>query len=74
MPTPVNNKKYTVGELRTLNARIRQAVKTRQLALPDPDDFVRLMNRVREKQSQARPKWKDPRGGCPPVRAAHARF
>jgi hypothetical protein len=48
---PRNAEKYTAGELRTLKARIRQAAKARKVALPDPDEFVDLMNRVRKKKS-----------------------
>jgi hypothetical protein len=45
-----NAEKYTAGELRTLKARIRQASKARKVALPDPDGFVKLMDRVRKKK------------------------
>jgi hypothetical protein len=47
---PRNAEKYTAGELRTLKARIRQAAKARKVALPDPDEFVELMDRVRKKR------------------------
>jgi hypothetical protein len=46
---PSNAEKYTAGELRTLKSRIRQAAKARKLALPDPNEFVELMARVRKK-------------------------
>jgi hypothetical protein len=45
-----NSEKYAAGELRTLKARIRQAAKARKVALPDPDEFVDLMARVRKKK------------------------
>ena len=48
---PRNAKKYAPGELRTMRARIRAAAKARKVALPDPDEFVRLMARVRKKRS-----------------------
>jgi hypothetical protein len=47
---PRNAEKYTAGELRTIRARIRAAAKTRKVALPDPDEFVELMARVRKKR------------------------
>jgi hypothetical protein len=47
---PRNAEKYTAGELRTLKARIRRASKARKVALPDPDEFVKLMDRVRKKK------------------------
>jgi uncharacterized protein DUF6582 len=47
---PNNAEKYTAGELRTLRARIRSAAKARKVALPHPDEFVELMDRVRRKR------------------------
>jgi len=47
---PRNAEKYTPGEQRTLKARMRAAAKARKVALPDPDEFVELMNRVRKKR------------------------
>jgi hypothetical protein len=47
---PSNAEKYTAGELRTLKARIRRAAKARKVVLPDPDEFVELMARVRKKK------------------------
>ena len=44
---PSNAAKYTAGERRTLRTRIRQAAKTRGVTLPNPDEFVKLMARVR---------------------------
>ena len=46
---PRNAEKYTAGEVRTIKARIRAAAKARKMALPDPDEFVELMDRVRKK-------------------------
>jgi hypothetical protein len=47
---PRNAEKYTPGEQRTLKARIRAAAKAQKVALPDPDEFVELMDRVRKKK------------------------
>jgi len=47
---PRNAEKYTPAEQRTLKARIRAAAKARKVALPDPDEFVELMDLVRKKR------------------------
>jgi hypothetical protein len=47
---PSNAEKYTPAELRTIRARIRRAARARALELPDPDEFVKLMARVRKKR------------------------
>jgi Family of unknown function (DUF6582) len=47
---PRNAQKYTPGEQRTLKARIRAAAKARKVALPDPDEVVELMDRVRKRK------------------------
>ena len=46
-----NAEKYTPQEARTIKSRVRRAAKTRGVALPDPDEFVELMARVRKKRS-----------------------
>jgi hypothetical protein len=46
---PRNSAKYTSAEVRTIKSRIRQVAKERKVALPDPDDFMELMRRVRRK-------------------------
>ncbi len=46
----VNARKYSAQEVRTIKARIRRAAKARKVALPDPDEFVELMKRVRKKR------------------------
>ena len=46
---PTNSAKYTAAERRTIVSRIRRAAKTRKVALPDPDEFVELMARVRRR-------------------------
>lgn len=48
---PSNRSKYTKAETRTIQARIRRAAEARNVELPDPDEFVKLMNRVRKKRS-----------------------
>ena len=47
---PSNAAKYTAGERRLIKGRIRQAAKSRKVALPDPDEFVKLMDRVRKRK------------------------
>jgi hypothetical protein len=47
---PRNAAKYTAAEVRTIKARARRAAKTRKVTLPDPDEFVKLMDRVRKKR------------------------
>ena len=47
---PSNAEKYTAGEVRTIKARVRHAATARRVALPDPDEFVELMGRVRKKR------------------------
>jgi hypothetical protein len=47
---PSNARKYTAGELRTIKARVRRAAKARKVELPDPDEFVELMARVRRRR------------------------
>jgi hypothetical protein len=48
---PSNAKKYPSQEVRTIKVRVRKAAKSRGVALPDPDEFVELMARVRKKRS-----------------------
>jgi len=47
---PTNAAKYSLEEVRTIKVRIRRAAKARKVALPDPDEFVELMDRVRKKR------------------------
>jgi hypothetical protein len=47
---PNNAAKYTPGERRTIISRIRKAAKARRVALPDPDEFVKRMARVRRQR------------------------
>ena len=48
---PGNSEKYSTREVRTIRARIRRAAKARRVELPDPDQFVELMARVRKRRS-----------------------
>ena len=47
---PTNAEKYTAAEVRTIKSRVRRAARGRGVALPDPDEFVELMARVRRKR------------------------
>jgi hypothetical protein len=47
---PRNAEKYTAAEVRTIKARVRRAAKARKVTLPDPDEFMKLMDRVRKKR------------------------
>ena len=47
---PRSAAKYTAAEARAIKARVRQAAKARKVTLPDPDEFVELMRRVRKKR------------------------
>jgi hypothetical protein len=46
---PRNAAKYTGDEVRTIRRRIRRAAKARKVKLPDPDEFVELMARLRKR-------------------------
>ena len=47
---PLNAEKYTAAEARTIKARVRRAAKARKVTLPDPAEFMKLMDRVRKKR------------------------
>jgi hypothetical protein len=47
---PSNAAKYTAPERRLIQGRIRGAAKRRRVTLPDPDEFVELMAKVRRKK------------------------
>jgi hypothetical protein len=49
---PRNAAKYTASERRTIMGRIRKAAKSRRLSLPDPEEFMELMARVRRKKTE----------------------
>ena len=44
---PSNAAKYSPSERRTIVGRIRKAAKSRKVTLPDPEEFVELMARLR---------------------------
>jgi hypothetical protein len=48
---PSNAAKYLAGERRTIKARIRKAAKDRKVNLPEPEEFLELLARVRRKKS-----------------------
>jgi uncharacterized protein DUF6582 len=45
---PSNEAKYTSAERRAILGRIRQAAKARRVELPDPDQFLDMLARVRK--------------------------
>lgn len=49
---PSNAAKYTAGERRAIRGRIRKAARARSLTLPDPDEFLKLMARVRRTKGE----------------------
>lgn len=51
---PVNAAKYRAAEVDEIKGRIQQAATARGVALPDPDEFLELMDRVRKKKGDAK--------------------
>lgn len=51
---PRNAAKYAAEERRTIIGRIRKAAKAHRVTLPDPDEFVELMARVRRRKRKAK--------------------
>jgi hypothetical protein len=49
---PSNAAKYTAGERRAIMGRIRNAAQARGLTLPDPDEFLATMARVRRRKGR----------------------
>ena len=49
---PVNAEKYSSQEVKTIKSRIRRAARAKRVALPDPDEFVELLARVRKKRRE----------------------
>lgn len=45
-----NASKYAPAERRAIMSRIRKAATARRVALPDPDEFVELMGKVRRQK------------------------
>jgi hypothetical protein len=48
---PRNASKYSPAERRSIVSRIRKAAKARRVALPDPEEFIELMAKVRRKKA-----------------------
>jgi hypothetical protein len=44
---PSNAAKYSASERRIIMDRIRKAARSRRVTLPDPEEFVELMARIR---------------------------
>lgn len=51
---PSNAAKYSAAERRTIQSRIRRAARERRVTLPDPDEFIELMARVRKRRDSTR--------------------
>ena len=49
---PNNAAKYAAAERRTIVSQIRKAAKAGKVTLPDPEEFVQLMKRVRRRRSE----------------------
>jgi hypothetical protein len=49
---PGNAKKYTSEERRVIRQRIRAAARKRKVQLPDPEEFLELMQRVRRRRKK----------------------
>jgi hypothetical protein len=47
---PSNAAKYSAAERRSIMNRIRKVAKARRVELPDPDEFVKRLARVRRRQ------------------------
>jgi hypothetical protein len=48
---PRNAAKYSASERRTIRNRITKAAKLRKVSLPDPDEFIELIARVRRRKT-----------------------
>jgi hypothetical protein len=49
---PRNAAKYAGADLRTIKRRIRRAAVARRLSLPDPEEFLELMAKVRKRKKR----------------------
>jgi len=47
---PSNASKYTASERGLIQGRIRAAARRRKVSLPDPEEFLELMAKVRKKK------------------------
>jgi hypothetical protein len=59
---PSNSSKYTPAERRIIRSRIRKAALAKKVKLPDPEEFLRLMAKVRRKKTERTRKTKLPNG------------
>jgi hypothetical protein len=50
---PSNGRKYSAAETRSIKGRIQKAARAAKVKLPDPEEFLELMKRVRKKSSRA---------------------
>ena len=48
---PSNAAKYSAAERRSIVSRIRKAARSRRVELPDPDEFIERLARVRRRKS-----------------------
>jgi hypothetical protein len=46
---PSNARKYGAAEIRSIKERIRKAARAVKVELPDPEEFLELMKRVRKR-------------------------
>jgi hypothetical protein len=51
---PSNFAKYTAAERRIIRSRIQKAAQARKIRLPDPDEFLKLMARVRKRTERTK--------------------
>ena len=49
---PSNSAKYSAAERRSIMSRIRKAALSRSVELPDPDEFIERLARVRRRKSE----------------------
>ena len=49
---PSNAAKYSAAERRSIMSRIKQAARSRSVELPDPDEFIERLARVRRRKSE----------------------
>jgi hypothetical protein len=47
---PSNARKYTAAERQTIMSRIRKAARTKRIQLPDPEEFLERLARVRRRK------------------------
>ena len=51
---PSNARKYSAAERRTIMSRIRKAARARRIELPDPEEFLERLARVRRGKRKSR--------------------